>query len=418
LEESVEVTELGSGMRIATERVPGARSVSTGVWVGVGARDEDAAHSGVSHFLEHLLFKGTDERSAREIAFAVDRVGGDMNAFTSKEYTAFYCRLPADALPLGLELLGDVLTRPALRDADVESERQVILEELAMDDDQPEDVAHRLLAEALFPGHPLGRETAGSPQTVLALTADEVREFFHTWYRPANTVVAVVGAVEHDAVVAEVAARFGERSGGERPIRTAPNGTVAPLAHERRRAEQVQLAVGYRGVGRRDPDREALDVLNHVLGGGPSSRLFEEVREQRGLAYAVGSASQCFADAGSLTVYAGTAPAHAAEVMAVVDGELARIADAGIDDDELQVAVGYLTGAYVLGLEDTGSRMARIGGSLTVYGEVRPVAAQLARWRAVGHDDVRRVAQRVLGAPRSLSVVGPLARKTAVALAS
>jgi predicted Zn-dependent peptidase len=217
--------------------------------------------------------------------------------------------------------------------------------------------------------------------------------------------------------VAEVAHRFGERRGGDRPFRAAPNGTVAPLAHERRPAEQVQLVLGYRGVARRDADREALDVLNHVLGGGPSSRLFEEVRERRGLAYAVGSSSLCYADAGSLTVYAGTAPTQAATVMSVVDAELDRIASDGIDDDELEVAIGYLTGAYVLGLEDTGSRMARIGGSLTVYGEVRAVADQLDRWRAVDHDAVRRVAQRVLGAPRALSVVGPLPRKAAAALA-
>jgi predicted Zn-dependent peptidase len=300
----------------------------------------------------------------------------------------------------------------------VESERQVILEELAMDDDQPEDVAHRLLAEALFPEHPLGRETAGSPQTVRALTADDVREFFHAWYRPANTVVAVAGPVDHDAVVAQVVARFGDGAGGERPQRTAPNGTVASLAHERRPAEQVQLVLGYRGVGRRDDEREALDVLNHVLGGGPSSRLFEEVREHRGLAYAIGSSSLCYADAGSLTVYAGTTPPHAAELMSVVDDQLARIADDGISDDELEVAVGYLTGAYVLGLEDTGSRMARIAGSLTVYGEVRAVDDQLARWRAVDHDAIRSVAHRVLRAPRALSVVGPLPRRAAAALAS
>jgi predicted Zn-dependent peptidase len=418
MDETVEITELGSGLRIATERVPSARSVSAGAWIGVGARDEPAAHSGVSHFLEHLLFKGTEQRSARDIAFAVDRVGGDMNAFTAKEYTAFYCRLPADALPLGVELLGDVLTRPALRDVDVESERQVILEELAMDDDQPEDVAHRLLAEALFPEHPLGRETAGSPRTVAALSADDVREFFDHWYRQANTVIAVAGPVDHEAIVREVAKRFGERAGGERPQRAAPLDGVSPLVHERRPAEQVQLVLGYRGVGRWDPDRETLDVLNHVLGGGPSSRLFEEVRERRGLAYAVGSSSMCYADTGSLTLYAGTAPGNATELMRVVDGELARIADGGVTDDELAVATGYLTGAYVLGLEDTGSRMARLGGSLTVYGEVRPVAEQLARWRAVGHDDLRRVAQRVLLAPRALSVVGPLPRKAAVALAA
>ena len=187
------VTQLRSGLRVVTERVPTALSVAVGVWVGVGARDEPDELSGVSHFLEHLLFKGTEERSAHDIAAAVDRVGGDMNAFTAKEYTAYYCRLPAEHLPLGVELLGDVLTAPALRDSDVENERQVILEELAMDDDLPENVVHRLLAEAVFPDHPLGRDAGGTPDSVEAITPDDVRSFFRQWYHPASMVVAVAG---------------------------------------------------------------------------------------------------------------------------------------------------------------------------------------------------------------------------------
>ena len=204
----VQTTTLPSGLRVTTERMPGARSVAAGVWVGVGARDEPAELAGVSHFLEHLLFKGSEHRSARQIAESIDRVGGDMNAFTTKEYTAYYTRLPASALSLGLDLLGDVLTAPALRDVDVESERQVILEELLMDEDSPEDRAHTLLYESLFPDHPLGRETAGVRETVTAITSADIRRFFQRWYRPATMVVAVAGGVDHDTVVAEVEQRF------------------------------------------------------------------------------------------------------------------------------------------------------------------------------------------------------------------
>jgi predicted Zn-dependent peptidase len=403
-----QVTELPSGLRVVSERVPTALSVAAGVWVGVGARDEPDELSGVSHFLEHLLFKGTEERSARDIAFAVDRVGGDMNAFTAKEYTAYYCRVPAEHLSLAVELLGEVLTAPALRDSDVENERQVILEELAMDDDLPEDVAHRLLAEAMFPAHPLGRETAGTAATVQTITGDDVRAFFGRWYRPAAMVVAVAGPVDHDAVVAEVERRFAGPGEGDRPERSAPTAPAQGLVVDRRRTEQAQLAMGFRGVSRHDPDREALDVLNHVLGGGLSSRLFEEIREQRGLAYAVGSSTASYADAGALTIYAGTGPSHVGDVLGLIAVELAKLGDDGITEEELDVARGYLTGAYVLGLEDTGSRMARLGALLTVTGQVRTVEDQVSRWRRVSRDDVARAAERVLDQPRSLAVVGPV----------
>jgi predicted Zn-dependent peptidase len=405
---ATQVTELGSGLRVVTERVPGALSVASGVWVGVGARDEPGELAGVSHFLEHLLFKGTAERSAHELAAVVDRVGGDINAFTAKEYTAYYCRVPAERWSLAVEVLGDVLTRPALRDSDVESERQVILEELAMDDDLPEDVAHRLVTDALFPDHPLGRETAGTPATVEVITADDVRGFFRTWYRPAAMVFVAVGLVEHDRVVADVERRFGSAGGGSRPRRGPP--TVAPqgLTVDRRRTEQAQLALGFRGVAREDDDREALDIVNHVLGGGLSSRLFEEIREKRGLAYSVGSGTSSYVDAGSLTVFAGTSPGQVSEVLGLMEVELAKVAADGITDDELDVAIGYLTGSYVLSLEETGSRMSRLGALLTTTGRIRPVEEQLERWRAVSRDEAAAVARRVLDRPPAMAVVGPV----------
>jgi predicted Zn-dependent peptidase len=372
----------------------------------------------VSHFLEHLLFKGTEHRSARQIAEAIDRVGGDMNAFTTKEYTAYYTRLPAGGLSLALEVLGDVLSAPALRDVDVESERQVILEELLMDEDSPEDKVHTLLYDSLFPRHPLGRETAGGRDTVAAVTPDDVRAFFTRWYRPATMVVAAAGAVDHDAVVAEVSERFAAAPGGAVPEREAPSGKVVALAAQRRRTEQAHLAIGFRGVAREDPDREALDVLNHCLGGGMSSRLFDEIREQRGLAYAVYSSPSAYSDAGALAIYAGTTPTHVDPVLDLIEVELKKLVAAGLSDDDLAVAKGYLTGSYLLSLEDPSSRMARLGGLLVTTGHVRPVAEQLERWDAVGHDDVRRVIDHVLCGPRVLAAVGPLTKASLRRVAS
>jgi predicted Zn-dependent peptidase len=415
LSDRVELTVLPSGLRVVTERMPQAHSVAVGAWVGVGARDEPAELAGVSHFLEHLLFKGSLDRSARDIAIAVDRVGGEMNAFTTKEYTAYYTRLPASALGLGLEILGDVLTVPALRDEDVESERQVILEELCLDEDTHDDKVHTLAQSSLFPDHPLGWETAGERSTIAAIAGDDVRRFFSTWYRPEAVVVAAAGALDHDAVVAEVERRFVAPAGGQLPVRRAPGFGVQPLAVQRRSLEQVHLALAYRGVARADTARPALDVVNHILGGGMSSRLFDEIRERRGLAYAVYSTLASYCDAGSLMVYAGTSARQAGEVLSLVDQELARLAEDGPTEDELAVAKGYLTGSFLLGLEDPGSRMARLGTQLTTLRRVRTVAEQVEQYAAVTRADVHAVIERVLAQPRVLAAVGPVTKKALLA---
>lgn len=397
------------GLTIATDRVPGARSVAIGVWVGVGSRDEPADRSGVSHFLEHLLFKGTPTRSATDISRAVDRVGGDINAFTAKEYTAYYCRLPQRHLALGLDLLGDALTSSTITDADVESERQVILEELAMDDDAPDDVALRTLASRVFDGHGLGRETAGERHTVRAMAAKDIRSFWRAHYRTGTSVVAVAGEIDHDEIVREVEAAFAAMpTGGERPARESPAALTTDDVALDDDTEQVHIALGGRAVARDDADREALDVVNHVFGGGLSSRLFDEIRERRGLAYSVFSATSTYTGAGSWSVYAGTMPEHADEVLGLIDQERAKLLAGGISDDELDVAIGFLTGAYELGLEDTGARMSRLGAMLVTLGRVIPVDEQLARWSAVTHDDVARVLDRVYRPAPVTVTVGPV----------
>jgi predicted Zn-dependent peptidase len=401
------ITQLDSGLTVATERVPGTLSVATGVWVGVGSRDEPDHLSGVSHFLEHLLFKGTESRSAQELSRGVDRRGGDFNAFTSKEYTAYYCRLPARHAEFCIQLLGDVITRPALRDADVHAERLVILEELAMDDDSPDDVAHRAFAAQMFAGHSLGRDPAGDREHVQAITPDDVRSFFEQHYRSNGMVVTAVGPLEHDELLALVQQAFADVAvGGERVERTAPGAMGQGMVIDDD-TEQVHIVMGGRALPRLDPRREALDVVNHVLGGGLSSRLFEEIRERRGLAYAVYSGVSAYADAGVFQMYAGTQPEHADEVQHLLRDEVAKLVADGITDDELEIAKGYLTGSFELGLEDTGARMARTAGQLITTGAVRDIDEQVQRWAAVDHDAAQAVIRDVLTADPVVVTVGP-----------
>jgi predicted Zn-dependent peptidase len=404
--EDIRETRLANGVRIVTERMPEARSVSLGVWVGVGGRDEPAVLAGASHFLEHLVFKGTSTRTARQIAEAIDAVGGEMNAFTNREHTAYYTRLPADRADLGFEILGDVLTDPAFRPPEVEAERHVILEEILMNLDVPEDHVHTLLAEALFPDHPLGREVLGTRETVAAATRDEIADFFGHWYLPRNLVVVAAGNLEHDRVVDAFGASLGGLEGGERPERSAPDARVEPRVVLDDPTEQVHVAMGWRSVDHFDEDRYAFSIANQILGGGMSSRLFQEVREQRGLCYSVYSWGSAYVDAGTAGIYAGTAPSRVAELLSVIDDEIAKLVASGVTEGELAVAKGYVEGSMVLGLEDSGSRMARLGRSLMARDEIVTVDEQLERIRAVTADDVGEVAARVFGGDRALAVVG------------
>ncbi len=280
-DDRVEISRVGDA-RVVTEAMPGLRSVAVGFWVGSGAVDEDARRFGASHFLEHLLFKGTDDRGAAEIAHAVESVGGDMNAFTTQEYTAFYVRVPDEHLGLALDILGDVVWHPAFRPDEVESERRVILEEIGMRDDAPDDVVHELANEALFPGHPLGRSVLGTRDTIAAMSRDAIAEYHAEHYRPSNVVIAAAGNLDHAVVAERVHAGLPGRS-GVRPDRgDHAHGVPRSVTGERRDTEQAHVVLSMRSIARDDPDRYALSVLNQILGGGMSSRLFQEVRERRG----------------------------------------------------------------------------------------------------------------------------------------
>jgi predicted Zn-dependent peptidase len=403
----VERTELPGGLRVVTETMPGVLSATLGIWVGVGSRDESPAVAGASHFLEHLLFKGTDTRSAQQIAEAVEAVGGEMNAFTTKEYTSFYTRLLDADLDLALDILSDIMWSPAFRSEEVEAERQVILEEIHMHEDEPADLVHELFHEALYPGHPLGREVLGEVDTITAMERGQIRDYFGAFYRPPAIVVAAAGNLHHDQVVEGVQRRFAGPS-GTRPARQLPPlPPPRPVLVTTRPTEQAHVVVGTRALTRDDDDRFALAVLNQLLGGGMSSRLFQEIREKRGLVYSVYSYRAAYVETGVLAVYAGTSPASAHQVVDLIDAELDRLVGADVSDRELAVAKGHVKGSLALSLEDSAGRMSRIGRAELVHGTVPTFEELVARTDAVSHDDLRRVIERVVGGERVLAVVGP-----------
>ncbi len=405
--DSVRVSRLDGGLRVVTEVLPRSRSVAIGVWVGVGNRDEPAELAGVSHFLEHLLFKGSSSRSAQEIAEGIDAVGGDLNAFTSKEYTAFHARIPEWDLDFGLDTLLDVLVDPGFTADDLDAERQVILEELSWSADTPDDVVHSVLAECLFPDHSLGWEVLGTQGSIRAMTVDDVRTFHDQWYRRPNIVVAVVGPVEHDEIVARVDVALAGRSGGGAPARIAPLDAVVSDSSTYRSIEQAHFAKGWRSPGLHSPDRYTLAVAAQLLGGGWSSRLFREIREKRGLSYSVFASATSFVDSGTFSVYAATAPERLTELRFVIDEQLAELAVDGPGERELEVARGGFEGATVLGLEDTGSRMARLATNLLIRDRIVGVDEYLDAVRAVSAGDVQRVIGDVLAGPSAVSVVAP-----------
>jgi predicted Zn-dependent peptidase len=411
LSEGVTLTTLDSGLRIISEVMPDVRSVAVGFWIGVGSRDERDPVAGASHFLEHLLFKGTKRRSALQISAEIDAVGGDMNAFTSKEYTCFYVRCLDRDLALAVDVLGDMMTSSLVRSVDVEAERDVVLEEIHMHTDTPDDLVHSVFADAYFAGHPLGREVLGDEQTITAMTRDQVHRYYKRHYVPSNVTVAVAGNVSHDAVVAQVLAAVGDWTGPDEATvkRHPPTGRGgAGTVLRPRPTEQTHIVLGGPGLRRNDDRRWAAGVLNQALGGGMASRLFQEVRERRGLVYSVYSYNGMYADAGTFAVYAGTAPRKADEVLEVTRSELDRALADGLTDEELDRAKGHLAGATVLSLEDSGSRMSRLGKALCADVPLLTLDETLAAIEAVSAGDVRAVAASLLGGPWTLAMVGPL----------
>jgi predicted Zn-dependent peptidase len=411
----VRLTQLPGGLRVISEQLAGVRSASIGVWVGVGSRDETPSLHGCSHFLEHLLFKGTTERSALDISIALDAVGGEFNAFTAKEYTCFHARVLDEDLPLAVDVLGDMVTNSVISGEDVEAERDVILDEIAMHDDDPDDVVHNLFAaQAWGEESPLGRPIAGTVDSITALSRAQIRRFYRRHYRPANMVVAAAGNVDHTALVRQVRRAFGRNdwlAGDEAPvpprhgarIRRVVPGTITAT----RPFEQVNVVLGVEGITRHDDRRFALGVLNTALGGSTSSRLFQEVRERRGLAYSVFSFASHHADSGLVGVSVGCLPSKLDDVLTVVRDELAKVAADGITSEELARGKGQLRGGLVLGLEDSASRMSRLGKAELVYDELLTIDEVMARIDGVTLEEVREIAAELFTKPEILAIVGP-----------
>ncbi|MCA5893214.1 insulinase family protein [Isoptericola sp. NEAU-Y5] len=409
---------LPGGVRVLTEQMPGLRSATVGAWVGVGSRDESDGHFGSTHFLEHLLFKGTARRSAMDIAEAFDAVGGEANAATGKEHTCYYARVLDADLPMAVDVIADMVTSARLDADELETERGVILEELAMNDDDPGDVVHEEFAAAVLGAHPLGRPIGGTPDTIRAVPRDAVAEHYRWHYRPETLVVSAAGGVDHDTLVAQVTDALSAGGWDLDPARAprdrravAPETSGVPTEGValtvRRQVEQANVVVGSTGLAATDERRFALSVLNAVLGGGMSSRLFQEIRERRGLAYATYSFASGHGGLGTFGLYAGCSPANVDEVTDLMVAELERLAQDGMTAAELTRSIGQLSGGLVLGMEDSGSRMSRLGKAELVYGELLSLEESLERVRAVTVADVRDLAADLASRPRSVVRVGP-----------
>ena len=416
-------TVLPSGVRILSEQVPGARSATLGYWVAVGSRDEVAeipGSLGSTHFLEHLLFKGTATRTALDIAVAFDSVGGEHNAMTAKEYTCYYAKVQDRDLAMAVEVIGDMLTSSVLDPVEFENERGVILEELSMAEDDPADVANDRMFSAVLGEHPLGRPIGGRPETIRAATRDAVWSHYRANYRPQDLVITAAGAVDHDLLVTGVQ-RSLAAAGWDPDLAASPveRRATAPAEIQRaaavvtvhRPTEQANLLIGLPGIVATDERRTTMSVLNSVLGGGMSSRLFQEVREKRGLAYAVYSFSGSYSDAGVFGLYAGCAPAKARQVAELMLAELHRLADGGVTPDELRRAVGQLSGGAALALEDSDTRMSRLGRAEISLGEFADLDESLRRLHLVTADDVRELAGELAGRPVSVSAVGSVSEE-------
>ncbi len=402
-----DLTILPAGVRVITEPMPEIRSVAVGCWVDTGTRDERPNEAGTSHFLEHLLFKGSDRLTARQISEAFDAVGAQSNAFTTKEYTCFWARLRDADLTLGLGLLAEMIRRPAFRTHEIDSERQVVLEEINMNEDDPGDVAHEEFSQALFAGHDLERPILGTRESILGLDRATIHAYWQRRYVPGSLVVAIAGNVDHEAVVDRVETEFGGWGGLTEPHARREPEFASRVRVRPRDTEQAHLVLGGPGLRRDDKRRFAASLLNHVLGSGMSSRLFREIREERGLAYAVYSFRLPYMDTGGWGVYVGTTPNQTHEVLHLVRAEIAEVAASGITAEELERAKGHVKGSLAISMEDANSRMTALGRAELTGVEHLGIGDLVERFDAVTEDDIVEVAAEIFAGPLALGAVGP-----------
>lgn len=400
-------TVLDNGVIVLTEAMDTVRSVALGVWFAVGSRDETGAEAGMSHFMEHMMFKGTEKRTAAEISETFDSLGSELNAFTSKEYTCYYARLVDEHVPLAIEVLSDMVVSSLLADDACEREREVVIEEIARTEDTPDDLIHEQFAHALWPDHPIGLPILGSRATVGGFDHAQSRAFRERHYLTGNCVVAAAGNLDHDAVVELVRTHLvlpeGPRS--DRPVAGAAG--ASRLSVLTKDTEQTHIVYGAACMNAHHEDRFALSVLDTILGGGMSSRLFQEIREKKGLAYAVFSFHALYQDTGQFAVYAGTRPANTEEVIGLIKAEIDRITTQGAKPDELERAKESIKGRLVLGLESTRNRMSRLGKAAVINGELLSVDQVVSRIEAVAADDIVRIASDIFSGGKVLAMIGP-----------
>ena len=411
---SVKRSVHSSGLRIVTEEVPSVRSAAVGIWVNVGSRDEAPATAGASHFLEHLLFKGTTSRTALEISSSIESVGGEMNAFTSKEYTCFYARVIDTDLPMAIDVVSDLITSSIVTALDVDAERKVVLEEIAMRDDDPSDLVHDLFSDTYYGDTPIGRPILGTIDSINGMSRGTVFNYYKKKYLPQDLVVAVAGNIKHKKVVAMVEQALSRDNFLDvlaapviRPNIPVKNSKQQSVGLLYKKSEQAHMFYGMEGVARADERRFAMGVLSAALGGGMSSRLFQEIREKRGLAYSVYAYAQQFAGSGVLGFYAGCNPTKAIEVVEIIRSVLSDVADNGMTHEEIERAKGAVRGSLVLSQEDTGSRMSRIGKNEIVYGQVMDFDDILKAISRVSAEDIREIASEFLVKTPTLALVGP-----------
>ncbi|MBO8170965.1 MAG: insulinase family protein [Bacillaceae bacterium] len=403
----IEKLKLSNGVRVVVERIPSVRSVAIGIWVGTGSKYETPLNNGISHFIEHMMFKGTRTRSAREIAEAFDQIGGNVNAFTSKEYTCYYARILDEHAVYALDILADMYFNSVFDPDELKKEVNVVIEEIRMYDDTPDDLVHDLISRVCYRDHPLGYSILGSEQVLKSLSRDDLFKYIEDRYTPENTVIAVAGNVT-DELLEQIETHFAQyQNKGSSEVTLNPPVFTRGAIHQKKETEQSHLCISFPGYAIDHENLYSLILLNNVLGGSMSSRLFQEVREERGLAYSVFSYHSSFKDSGMFTIYAGTAHNQLEQVHQVVFDILQEIRDRGISEEELEKGKQQLKGSLMLSLESTSSRMSRLGKNELLLGRHLNLDDVIERVDAVSMSSVKKVTEDVLTGEASLALVSP-----------
>ena len=405
---------LKNGLRIIGERIPHFRSVSVGFWVGSGSQYETPDEAGLSHFLEHMVFKGTEKRTTRQIAEEMDKVGGQLNAFTSKECTCFYAKVVDEHLPLAMDVLSDLVTAPIFDPAELEKEKGVVIEEINMSADDPEDSVHELLMLANYGDQPVARPILGTEEKIAAYSSEDLRAYWKKMYRPQNTVLALAGNYDWNAVVALAEKLLDKWSPDAFESRACTTNPVpVTLLTKEKDIEQIHICLGFPALPIGDERSYELSLFNSVFGGAMSSRLFQKIREERGAAYTVYSYPNAYTDSGMLSVYAGTNPDAAEEVYGLLIGEAKKLASEGMTRDEFMMAREQLKAGYILGLESTSARMQSLGRRLLLLGNTRTETEVIDRVNAIDFDSTNALMHEILSAPHSAALVGKNAESIA-----